>query len=339
MPKTSLDTTKVSFLTISEDNHDQRVDNFLLSQLKGVPKTLVYRVIRKGEVRVNKKRVKADTRLKSGDLVRIPPVRLPERGETPPVSTVLRDKLDSAILYEDDGLLAVNKPCGLAVHGGSGVSLGMIEALRKMRPDHSFLELVHRLDRDTSGVILVAKKRSVLKALQTMLAHKQGITKEYLAMVHGRWPQLKMEVNQPLLRVERQSGERMVRVSADGKQSLTRFELLAQGGRYALVKAEPVTGRTHQIRVHSQSVGCVIAGDEKYRSPIDVGIDDKQGIKRLHLHAWRLQFRHPTTGERLCLIAEPDQELQRSFQQAGCQWSELVENRAGRNADSNKGKS
>ena len=177
MTNNIIDPTKVSFVTVTESNDGQRIDNFLLSLLKGVPRTLVYRIVRKGEVRVNKGRVKADSRIHIGDVVRIPPIRLPEQGELPDVSSALERLLNEAIVYEDDGLLAVNKPHGLAVHGGSGISLGLIEALRKMRPDHAFLELVHRLDRDTSGIILVAKKRSVLTALQRMLVAQKGIRK------------------------------------------------------------------------------------------------------------------------------------------------------------------
>jgi len=314
------DQTKVTLVEITEDNHGQRVDNFLLTALKGVPRTLVYRIIRKGEVRVNKGRVKADSRLQSGDIIRIPPVRVPDKNETPDVSPALNGLLDSAIVYEDAGLLAVNKPHGLAVHGGSGVSLGMIEALRKMRPDHTFLELVHRLDRDTSGIILVAKKRSVLTALQRMLANKSGIKKRYLALVHGAWPEGVTDVKLPLLRTERKSGERIVLVDDEGKASHTRYSLLASGSHYSLVEAEPVTGRTHQIRVHCQSQGCTIAGDEKYGDKSEQDIDRQRGVRRLCLHAHQLAFRHPSTGEELCLNAEPGEELRHLFKKVGCEW-------------------
>lgn len=314
------DQTKVTLVEITEDNHGQRVDNFLLTALKGVPRTLVYRIIRKGEVRVNKGRVKADSRLQSGDIIRIPPVRVPDKNETPDVSPALNGLLDSAIVYEDAGLLAVNKPHGLAVHGGSGVSLGMIEALRKMRPDHTFLELVHRLDRDTSGIILVAKKRSVLTALQRMLANKSGIKKRYLALVHGAWPEGVVDVKLPLLRTERKSGERIVLVDDEGKTSHTRYSLLASGSHYSLVEAEPVTGRTHQIRVHCQSQGCTIAGDEKYGDKSEQDIDRQRGVRRLCLHAHQLAFRHPSTGEELCLNAEPGEELRHLFKKVGCEW-------------------
>lgn len=321
MSSHEIDTGKVSLLKVTADNAGQRVDNFLISILKGVPKTLVYRIIRKGEVRVNKGRVKADTRLNNGDIVRVPPLRLAEQGEAPVISSSLQQGLESAIVYEDSGLLAINKPHGLAVHGGSGVTLGLIEALRAIRPDHSFLELVHRLDRDTSGIILVAKKRSVLVALQKMLANKAGISKKYLALVHGQWDASITEVDAPLLRYERQSGERMVMVDSEGKTSLTRMKLLALGSHYSLIEAEPVTGRTHQIRVHCQYQNHPIAGDEKYRNRTDEDIDKRHNMKRLCLHAHRLTFRHPESGIVLDLKAEIDEDLRAIFAKAGCQYA------------------
>lgn len=313
-----LDTSKVSLLTITPANDGQRIDNFLLTLLKGAPKTLVYRIIRKGEVRVNKGRVKADSRIHTGDVVRVPPIRLPEKGETPNVSNALQQRLEQAIVYEDQGLLAINKPHGLAVHGGSGVSLGLIEALRQIRPDHGFMELVHRLDRDTSGIILVAKKRSVLTALQRMLVNKQGITKHYLALVHGSWPASVQNIHAPLKKVERQSGERIVLVDDEGKESHTRTLLLATGKHYSLVRAEPVTGRTHQIRVHCQYQGMAIAGDEKYCDKVLQGIDKQHNIKRLMLHAYQLAFRHPETGESLLLSAPLDDEFMQTIEREGC---------------------
>ena len=318
MPHTVVDTSKVSFLVITDAHAGQRVDNFLITALKGAPKPLIYRIIRKGEVRVNKGRVKADSRLALGDEVRIPPIRLPEKGEIPNVSITLQQHLEKAIVYEDASLLAINKPNGLAVHGGSGVSLGLIEALRQIRPDHGFLELVHRLDRDTSGIILVAKKRSMLTALQRMLVNQSGITKYYLALVHGYWPREVQEIRAPLKRFERQSGERMVMVDDDGKASYTRIKWLAQGGHYSLIRAEPVSGRTHQIRVHCQYQGMSIAGDEKYCDKIQQGIDRQHGIKRLMLHAYQLSFRHPETGESLVLSAPLEQEFAKIVEQEGC---------------------
>lgn len=305
-------------VTITADNHGQRVDNFLMSVMRKVPKALVYRIIRKGEVRVNKKRVKADTRLADGDVVRIPPVRLPQEQAVGQASSELLTALKNAIVFEDDALLAVNKPHGLAVHGGSGVNLGLIEALRQLYPSHTFLELVHRLDRDTSGVILVAKKRSALVALQRMLVNKSGIQKRYLAMVHGHWPVSIREVKAPLKKFERQSGERIMLVDGEGKPSHTRVRLVASGAHYSLLEAEPVTGRTHQIRVHCQFQGYAIAGDEKYCNKAESSIDRERGVRRLFLHAVGLSFRHPLTGEQLNLRVPPTDDFRKILIKEGC---------------------
>lgn len=320
MSNSEFDLSRVSFVTITEDNQGQRVDNFLMSLMRKVPKALVYRIVRKGEVRVNKKRVKADTRLAIGDVVRVPPVRLPQEQPVGAASHDLKNALQAAIVYEDDALMAVNKPHGLAVHGGSGVSLGLIESLRQMYPAHTFLELVHRLDRDTSGVILVAKKRSALVALQKMLVNKAGIKKRYLAMVHGRWPASVNEVKAPLKKFERKSGERIMLVDADGKPSHTRVRLLASGPHYSLLEAEPVTGRTHQIRVHCQFQGYAIAGDEKYCDKPQTMIDREGGIRRLYLHAWGLSFRHPVSGEHLNIVVPPAEEFQQTLLKEGCDY-------------------
>ncbi len=214
--------------------------------------------------------------------------------------------IESAILYEDDHLLAVNKPRGMAVHGGSGISLGLIEALRVIRPDCKRLELVHRLDRDTSGVILVAKKRSALLALHEMLRRKSGMQKRYLALVHGVWPKHIKEVKAPLLKGELKSGERIVRVSQDGKACHTRFSLERRFEGYTLLNAEPVTGRTHQIRVHCQFAGHAIVGDEKYASDTELRQSRSQGSKRMFLHAFSLRFKHPKTEEVLKIEAPLD---------------------------------
>ena len=315
-----IDLARVSFVTITEDNQGQRIDNYLMSLMRKVPKALVYRIVRKGEVRVNKKRVKADTRLNIGDVVRIPPVKLPQEQTVGEASAELKNALQQAIVYEDDALIAVNKPHGLAVHGGSGVNLGLIESLRQMYPSHTFLELVHRLDRDTSGVILVAKKRSALVALQKMLVNKSGIKKRYLAMVHGGWPASIQEIKAPLKKFERKSGERIMLVDADGKPSHTRVRLLASGSHYSLVEAEPVTGRTHQIRVHCQFQGYAIAGDEKYCDKPQAMIDRDHGIRRLFLHAWGLSFRHPITGKQLNIQVPPADEFQQALIKEGCHY-------------------
>lgn len=291
----------VKFVTISEDNEGQRLDNFLMSQLKGVPKSLIYRIIRKGEVRINKKRCKQTDRLAIDDIVRIPPVRVSEPAQVVPASEQLKQTLKSRILYEDDILLAVNKPHGLAVHGGSGVKLGLIEALRQLYPQQKFLELVHRLDRDTSGVILVAKKRSALKHLHDQLRSKK-MNKIYHCVVLGRWPENKTAVDAPLERYQR-GEERMVRVSRAGKQSLTTYGILKRGKDWTLMQASPKTGRTHQIRVHSLYGGAVIAGDEKYCTDDELACSKEIGCDRLMLHAVQLTFEHPRSNKRITLDA------------------------------------
>ncbi len=305
----------VQFEEISEDYAGQRLDNFLMTRIKGAPKSLIYRVIRKGEVRVNKGRIKPDYRLKEGDLVRIPPVQVSEAEPVTAVPDRMAGDIESAILYEDEHLIAVNKPKGLAVHGGSGIKLGLIEALRVVRPDAKRLELVHRLDRDTSGVILVAKKRSTLVALHKMLQAKQGIQKRYLALVYGSWPKHLKDVKAPLQKNELKSGERIVRVSQEGKPSHTRYGLERRFEGYTLVNAEPVTGRTHQIRVHCQFSGHAIVGDDKYASDAELKTSREQGGKRLFLHAQSLKFKHPASGEWLRLEAPLDEDYQNFLDQ------------------------
>jgi 23S rRNA pseudouridine955/2504/2580 synthase len=300
----------VRFQTISADQAGQRIDNYLLSQLKGVPKSMIYRIIRKGEVRVNKGRVKAEYKLQADDVVRIPPVKVSAK-EQAPISHKLHQvaQLEQQILFEDEVLLVLNKPSGMAVHGGSGLSFGVIEALRSLRSDARFLELVHRLDRDTSGILLVAKKRSALRHLHEQLRNKT-IQKEYLALVRGQWQSHCKVINAPLNKNELASGERIVRVSEQGKPSETRFSVEERYGQEAtLIKAMPVTGRTHQIRVHTQYAGHPIALDSKYG---DQTFDQKMqtfGLNRLFLHAYAIRFEHPKSGETLRLSAELDAEM------------------------------
>ncbi len=301
----------VQFEEVSSDYAGQRLDNFLMTRIKGAPKSLIYRVIRKGEVRVNKGRIKPDYRLNEGDIVRIPPVRVKEANVVESVPDRLVKDIEQAILYEDDHLLAVNKPTGLAVHGGSGITLGLIEALRVIRPHAKRLELVHRLDRDTSGIILVAKKRATLVALHKMLQNKSGIQKRYSALVYGNWPKQMNEVKAPLKKNELSSGERIVRVAADGKASHTRFKPERRYQGYTLVSAEPVTGRTHQIRVHAQFGGHSIVGDDKYANDSELKLSKSQGAKRLFLHAKSLVFKHPATDEKLSLTAPWDDNFER----------------------------
>ena len=300
MPTETYNTQQVNLIAIDEDHDGQRIDNFLLTLLKGAPRSLVYKLLRKGEVRINKKRAKPVQRLAIGDVVRIAPVKIKEISSDEvivPSSQV--EVIKSSILFEDDFYIAVNKPCGMAVHGGSGIKLGLIELLRTMRPQQKFLELVHRLDRDTSGVILIAKKRSALVAVQKMFQGQKAIDKRYLAIVHGEWPDFQDRVDAPLKKNELQGGERIVRVEEDGKPSLTKFKLLDRSSRYTLVEARPITGRTHQIRVHCQYAGCGIAGDPKYLNKVEQAVDKSAGIKRLCLHAYHLAFIHPMTEELL----------------------------------------
>ncbi len=303
----------VQLVAITAENAGQRIDNFLRTQLKGVPKSMIYRILRKGEVRVNKKRIKPEYKLEAGDEVRIPPVRVAEREEqavSPKLEKVAALALAEAIIYEDDHILVLNKPSGTAVHGGSGVSFGVIEGLRALRPEARFLELVHRLDRDTSGVLLVAKKRSELRSLHEQLREK-GMQKDYLALVRGSWPSHLKVVQAPLLKNILQSGERVVRVSSEGKPSETRFKVEERFAFATLVKASPVTGRTHQIRVHTLHVGHPIAFDDRYG---EREFDSKlasTGLRRLFLHAAALTFTHPNNGETLRLEAPLDEELKR----------------------------
>lgn len=293
---------KVRFLTISEEHAEQRLDNFLTTQLKGVPKSHVYRIVRKGEVRVNKGRVDVHYRLQAGDVVRIPPVRVAEREEQTFVPSNLRTALEHSVLYEDEGFLILNKPAGFAVHGGSGVSAGVIEGLRLIRPEARFLELVHRLDKETSGCLVIAKKRSALRLFHELF-RENHIHKTYIALLSGQWQRKKFIVNAPLLKNIEKSGERMVTISSQGKEAETLFRRLQKFEEATLVEASPKTGRTHQIRVHALSLGHPIVGDERY------GQDDinnhfkNKGYKRMFLHAQILRFNHPVTGAAMVITA------------------------------------
>jgi len=303
--------TQVMFVSIDEDQAGQRLDNFLMARLKGVPKSKIYNIIRKGEVRVNKGRTKPDYKICKDDEIRIPPIRIAEREPAAKASNVMTRLLESSILFENEGLLVINKPPGLAVHGGSGVSLGLIETLRQMRPEARYLELIHRLDRDTSGCIMIAKKRSMLRHLQAALREKSasGITKVYQALVIGLWPKACRRVDASLLKTEVADDERVVRVHPDGKPSLTEFKLLESYSNCSLVEARPITGRTHQIRVHAQHMGHSLVGDEKY------GDDDfnkemrELGVKRLFLHAAELGFYLPESKEKTIVKAPLAKDL------------------------------
>ena len=297
---------KVSFALIDEDQAGQRLDNFLMTQLKGVPKSKIYNIIRKGEVRVNKGRSQPDYKIVAGDEIRIPPVRMAEKDPLAKPSNAMTRLLEQSVVFENEGLLVLNKPPGLAVHGGSGISLGLIETLRQMRPDARYLELVHRLDRDTSGCIMIAKKRSMLRHLQAALREKNtsGVRKVYQALVVGSWPKAVRRIDAPLLKMEVANDERIVKVHPDGKPSLTEFKILTAYHHCTLVEARPITGRTHQIRVHAQYAGHSLVGDEKY------GDDDfnksmrELGVKRLFLHAAELGFYLPDAKE-LTVVKAP----------------------------------
>lgn len=300
---------KVQFVEITEENSDQRIDNFLITKLKGVPKTRIYRIIRKGEVRVNKGRINNKYRLNVGDVVRIPPVRVAVREKEIDLQPTLKHSLEQEIIYEDDVLIVLNKPAGFAVHGGSGISSGVIEALRALRPEARFLELAHRLDKDTSGCLLVAKKRSTLKFLHELF-RGDGVKKIYLALLVGQWNKKKQLVSVPLLKSTGRGGERMVKVSKAGKFAETNFRRLKKYKNFTLVEASPKTGRTHQIRVHSAWLGHPIVADTRY-GDVSVNSDlKKKGYKRLFLHAEQLQFSHPVTGDVMNFKAPLASELE-----------------------------
>lgn len=280
---------EVRYQQVLSEEQGQRLDNYLIRLLKGVPKSHIYRIIRSGEVRINKKRAKADTRVESGDMIRIPPIRSTEKKE-PFVAAALETRLQACIIHEDDQLLVLNKPAGIAVHGGSGLSLGIIEALRKIRQDLHYLELVHRLDKETSGCLVLAKKRSVLRAIHALLEARE-VRKTYWALLARRWHEKKIiTVSAALEKNKLISGERLVKVSEQGKSSETRFKLLDNFQQACWIEALPKTGRTHQIRVHSAFIGHPIAGDKKYGFiPGEIeGISINQ--KRLYLHASEIQF-------------------------------------------------
>ena len=306
---TEHNTPKVQWLEIDEGHCEQRLDNFLITFLKGVPKTRIYRMVRKGEVRVNKGRVDVSYKLALGDIVRIPPVRVAERDDDIIVQPTLKYSLEHHILYEDDGFIVLNKPSGFAVHGGSGVNSGVIEALRQLRPQQKFLELVHRLDKETSGCLLIAKKRSVLKLLHEMF-RGDGMQKTYLALLTGQFKRKKQTVDVPLLKNIAQGGERMVVVSQAGKAAETLFTRLKQFEAATLVHAAPKTGRTHQIRVHAAWLGHPIVGDDRYGEDESNKAFKKRGYKRLFLHAEQLQFVHPVTGKALHFFAPLPDDLQ-----------------------------
>lgn len=304
----------VQFLEVAPGLAGQRIDNFLMARLKGAPKTMIYRILRKGEVRVNKGRVKPDYRIKAGDLVRVPPIRMAKVDEPTPIAKGLLDRLEAGIVYEDNALIVLNKPAGIAVHGGSGLNYGVIEAFRQIRPQCKEMELVHRLDRDTSGLLMIAKRRSMLRHLHEMLRN-DSMDKGYMALVRGRWPTSRKQVDAPLQRANVRSGERLMEVNPQGKEARTLYKVLRRFGDYAtLVEASPITGRTHQIRVHALYAGHAIAGDSKYGDE-EFSKDIRElGGKRLFLHACYLRVTLPD-GEVLEVHADPDEQWQAVLEQ------------------------
>ena len=294
----------VSWAEIGEDSAGQRIDNYLTRHLKGVPKSHIYRILRSGEVRVNKKRISQTYRLQDGDIVRIPPVRTAEKAAAEFVPAT-----EFPILYEDDALLAIDKPAGVAVHGGSGVSFGVIEQLRRARPQAKLLELVHRLDRETSGVLLVAKKRSALTAMHEIMREGNS-DKRYLTLVLGDWKNERQHVKLPLHKFDTPQGEKRVMVREDGQRAHTIFTLQQRWPGFSLLEAQLKTGRTHQIRVHLSHLGFPIAGDAKYGDFARNKELAKRGLKRMFLHARSIAFKHPLTGEPLSISAPLPKELQ-----------------------------
>ncbi len=307
----NIDKTKVEFIEINDDIEGQRIDNFLRNKLKNIPKSMIYRILRKGEVRVNKKRVKPEYKLQTGDLIRVPPVTLPQVAAAPIFSPKLSRiaALNTCVIFEDEHFLVLNKPSGTAVHGGSGLHFGAIEAMRALRPDAHYLELVHRIDRDTSGILLIAKKRSALRHLQAQFREKT-VQKYYFALVMGRWESHLKKVDAPLLKNEVNS---IVRVNPRGKVAETRFKVLEVFNEGTLIQASPITGRTHQIRVHCQHVGHPIALDDRYGDQLFDLYAKKLGLDRLFLHAANIKFTHPATGELMDICAPMDRQLENTI--------------------------
>jgi len=295
----------VQILDVGEHHQNQRLDNFLVTRLKGVPRTLIYRIIRKGEIRVNGKRAKPEYKLGAGDKVRIPPLRLPTARAQQQPGVQLQDLLRQSVLFEDEELFVLNKPSGLPVHGGTGVKLGLIEALRAMYPNLPGLELVHRLDKGTSGCILLAKTGRARRGL-TDAFRAHDVMKIYHALVAGAWPKSVKVVDASLQRQAERGGQRRVEIDEEGKDARTDFRILKSFNSATLVEARPLTGRTHQIRVHAALIGCPLLGDDKYSDPKRNAAFAKRGIKRLCLHAHEVRFPHPVSGKVVQVTADYD---------------------------------
>ncbi len=302
---------KVQFITIDSDHSGRRIDNYLLNYLKGVPKSLLYRLIRKGEIRVNKKRIKPDYKLKNDDEIRVAPIAMSNEEKIAKPGQALRQLLDRSVLYEDEQLLAINKPSGLAVHGGSGVNCGLIEALREMRPHARYLELVHRLDRDTSGCILIAKKPQILREMHQLL-REDKIKKQYLALTLGHWPKQQNRVSINLRKNVMSSGERKMKADEEGKIALTDFRVKQRFSHCELVEITLHTGRMHQIRVHAQLSGHSVGGDSKYGDrAFNRLMKQSFDLKRLFLHAEQLTFILPSSTRKITICAEIEPSLQK----------------------------
>lgn len=304
-----------TLVQVDADQAGQRIDNFLLARLKGVPKSHVYRILRTGQVRVNGGRSQASRRLVAGDTIRMPPVQTRTSGVAPAIGLDgFRRRLDGRVLWEDADLLVINKPSGIAVHGGSGLTLGIIEGMRQLPGAAKFMELVHRLDRETSGCLVIAKRRSALRSLHEQF-RSGTIGKSYVALLCGAWNERSRTVDVPLEKNVLQSGERLVKSSPQGKPARTHFRRMRRFARWTLVEAEPETGRTHQIRVHATVLGCPICGDERYSDSEWLREARGIGVRRLFLHAARLEFLHPADGRSIKVEAPLDPDLQRVIDQ------------------------
>ncbi len=303
-----MEKSPVQYVSITADSAGQRIDNFLMTHLKGVPRTHIYRILRKGEVRVNKKRAKPSYKLQEGDQIRLPPLQTGPDHVPPKPGNQLMAFLASRILYEDNGFLIINKPSGMPVHGGSSVKLGVVEALRCMYPKLSQLELVHRLDLDTSGCLVLAKKRSVLRELHELLRARK-VEKIYWTLTKGHWKEAELRVDAPLLKNQLTSGERIVHVNVEGKPSVTLFRTLQEFAKTALMEVALETGRTHQIRVHARYRGHPVLGDEKYGDKELNKQLREAGLRRLFLHAYSIHFTLPSTGQEVKVTAPLDVEL------------------------------
>ncbi len=313
MSETKKNSPSVTFIDVRDDDAGQRIDNYLMRHLKGVPKSRIYRILRKGEVRVNKGRIKATYRLQAGDRVRIPPIRMESTEKAVP-SKQMQSRLNDTVIYEDDHMLVLNKPSGMAVHGGSGLSGGVIETLRLLRPEEARLELVHRLDRETSGCLMISKKPSALRILHELMRENR-VDKRYLALLAGSWRKGSRKVDVPLKKNTLQGGERVVRVDPEGKSAETHFRRLERFSDATLVEAELITGRTHQIRVHSAWLGSPILGDTKYGDEAENRRFRSMGLKRLFLHAHQLRFRWPGEKRERVIQAPLPDELEAIVQQ------------------------